>query len=240
MGPEREHARKLILPLGLLAAALLGFFAWSQYSARMEAERTLGLSASRIVSAHFSDAAALKVGGLQGQVLARGEDKGFLGLIPSEQVMKVPYSVDYFLDVSKLGSGSYRWDAKKSTLTIDVPDVVPGAPNIDEARSQSQQRGWFISRGAALNLARLASQRAAAQSRVEAAKPEHLNPARENARKVLAAMAIGPLRAAGLNDVRVAVSFPWEPKGGGTRLEQWDVSRSVEDVLKERKHVAAP
>ena len=230
----RLRRYRFALP-ALLIAALLGYFAWSQYSARVEAERTLGLAASRIVSAHFSNAAAVKVGTVQGQVLARGEDKGFLGLIPSEQTMKMPYSVDYFIDLSKLGPRSYRWSARSRTLTVDVPDVAPGAPNVDEAKSESQQRGWFISRGAALNLARVASQRAAAQSRVEAAKPEHLNAARENARKVVAEMAAGPLRAAGLDDVRVAVTFPWEPKGGGRPVEQWDVSRSVEDVLKERE-----
>ncbi len=153
--------------------------------------------------------------------------------------MTVPYSVDYFVDASKLGPRSYRWEPETKTLTIDIPDVTLGEPNIDEARGVSKQRGWFISRRAALELARQVAQRATLQSRTEAKKPEHLNPARENARNVMANIAAGPLKAAGVDDVRVAVSFPWEPKDYSQRVsEQWDVSRRVEDVLDERTKAA--
>ncbi len=236
MAVDGARRNRLILVSGLLMAAVLAIFSWSQYSARVEAERTLGLAASRIISAHFSSAAAVKVGSLQGRVQASSTDKGFLGLIPSQQTMTVPYSVDYFVDASKLGPGSYRWNPKTKILTIDAPDVTLGEPNIDEAKGVSQQGGWFISRRAALELARQVAQRATLQSRTEARKPEHLNRARESARRVMADMAAAPLKAAGVDDVRVAVSFPWEPKDLSQRVsEQWDVSRSVEDVLDDQR-----
>jgi hypothetical protein len=218
----------------LLALAALGFFAWTQYAARREAENKLGLAASRIVSVHFSDRADLKVGNVSGEVTARGTDKGFMGILSSETTAVLPYSVDYFMDLSALGARSYRWDKETRTLTIDAPDVTPGTPNIDEAKARVQQKGVFISRRASLDLARQVSQRAEAQSAQEAQKPEHMNKARENARAVLTRMAEGPLAAAGIEGVRVAVSFPWEPKSAGSDGEQMDRSRRVEDVLEER------
>jgi hypothetical protein len=222
------------LLLLLLAVALLGFFAWTQYSARREAENKLGLDASRIVSVQFTDRAQVKVGELAGQVTARGTDKGFMGMLSSETVAVLPYAVDYHVDVSGLAAGAYRWDRETRTLTIDVPDVTVGKPNIDEAEARVQQKGVFISRRASQELARQVSQRAEARSAQEAQKPEHLNKARENARAVLTNLAQGPLTAAGIDGVRVAVRFPWEPKGAGNDGEQMDRSRRVEDVLGER------
>jgi hypothetical protein len=65
------------LLLAVILAAL-ALFAWWQRSERMEAERRLGLDASRVVAESFSNAAQVKVGTLNGKVVARGEDRGFL------------------------------------------------------------------------------------------------------------------------------------------------------------------
>jgi hypothetical protein len=226
--------RKVLVALAAIVAAL-AVYAWSQYSARMEAERTLGLNAARVLSEHFSKAAALKVATLSGRVVAQGEDKGFLGLVPTEQRTATPFTVDYFVDLSRLGPSAYRWDPETRTMTIDIPDVTVGKPNIDEARARSEQEGLFISRRAALALAREASARATAASRTAAAKPEHLDRARANARTVVANLAAAPLAAAGLEDVRVAVSFPWEPKAGSADPAQMDRSRRIEEVLNDSK-----
>ncbi|HEY0028738.1 MAG TPA: DUF4230 domain-containing protein [Allosphingosinicella sp.] len=230
--------KKSNLVLLLMVIGALGYFAWTQYAARREAENKLGLDASRIVSAHFTNRAQLKVGELAGEVTVRGTDKGFLGVLSSETVAVLPFSVNYFMDVSRLGTGSYRWDGKTRTVTIDVPDVMPAKPNIDETAARVQQKGVFISRRASVDLARQVSQRAEARSMQEARRPEHLNKARENARAVLTRMASGPLAAAGIDDVRVAVSFPWEPKSATGNGEQMDRSRRIEDVLEERANQA--
>jgi hypothetical protein len=61
--------------------------------------------------------------------------------------------------------------------------------------------------------------------------------ARENARAAIAKMAQGPLNVAGRADVRVAVSFPGEPKDTlASPVERWDVSRSQEEVLEELRN----
>ena len=233
---EQRRMKKSLVIAVLAAVALLGLFAWSQYRARMEAERTLGLEASRVVAEHFSKAAAVKVGTLSGKTVAKGTDEGFLGLVKTEQTTTIPFTVDYFVDVTRVDQSSYRWNPETKTLTVDIPDVTVAKPNIDETAARSQQSGLYISRRASLDLARQTSQRAAARSKEAAQKPENMQKARDNAKTVVARMAQGPLAAAGLGEVRVEVSFPWEPKSASAvPAERWDQSRRMEDVLEERK-----
>jgi hypothetical protein len=227
--------RRTIILAALIVVAALGAFAWWQHSARQEAERQLGLDAARIVSARFEDRGDLRVASLRGTIVARGDDKGFMGIVPTQQTTQTPYSVDYFLDLRRITPGSYDWNGEARTLTIEVPDVTVAKPNIDETAAQSRQKGLFISRRAALELARQTSQRAAAKSVEQAQKPEYMAKARENAREEVIQMAQGPLQAAGMDDVRVAVRFPWEPKAGSGSSERWDQSRRVEEVLEERR-----
>lgn len=231
--------KKFPLIAVLLILAVTAYYAWSQRSARIEAEsaraqaeRTLGLDAARVLSAHFEDAAALKVGTLRGEIVVRAEDKGLMGIVPTEQTTRIPSTVDYFVDLSRMNPGAYRYSPQSRTLTIDIPDISVAPPNIDERRSRTTQKGVFISRRAALALAGKVSAYATDKSAQESRKRENMDKARANARNAIASLATGPLRAAGLGDVKVAVSFPWEPKG--TADERWDVSRPVEEVLRER------
>lgn len=232
---EHGRVKKNVLILVLALVALVGFVAWSQYSARMEAERTLGLDASRVVAEHFSKAAAVKVGTLTGKTVAKGTNEGFLGLVKSEQTTTIPFTVDYFVDVTRVDQSSYRWNPETKTLTVDIPDVTVAKPNIDETAARSKQSGLYISRQASMDLAKQTSRRAAARSQQAAQKPENMQKARENAKAVVARMAQGPLAAAGLGEVRVEVSFPWERKNADAPTQQWDQSRRMEDVLEERK-----
>jgi hypothetical protein len=55
--------------------------------------------------------------------------------------------------------------------------------------------------------------------------------AREMGRRALARLLAQPLAAAGQGDVRVVVTFP--PERAGQNREQWDVSRSPEQVMKD-------
>ncbi|MFN3389094.1 MAG: DUF4230 domain-containing protein [Allosphingosinicella sp.] len=223
-------------PLILLAVALaaIALFAWWQRSERLEAERRLGLDASRVVSESFSNAAEVKVGTLSGRIVAKGEDRGFLGLVPSEQTTQLPFSVDYFVDLDSIGQGDYRWDEATKTLSVAIPDVTVGRPNIDETAAQSRQKGIYISRSASQELARQTSRFANARAMRAAREPERLEQARANARTVVARMAQAPLQAAGLGEVQVAVRFPWETGDAGA-AERWDQSRRPEEVLEERR-----
>jgi hypothetical protein len=223
-------------PLIILGVALLALaaFAFWQRSERIEAEQRLGLAASRVVSESFSNAAQVKVGSLSGRIVARGEDRGFLGVVPSEQTTLLPFSVDYFIDLNLIGQGDYEWDQKTKTLTVAIPDVTVSKPNIDETAATSRQKGLYISRRASQELARQTSRFATARSMKTAREPQRLAQARANARTVVARMARGPLEAAGLGEVKVAVKFPWET-GDKASAERWDQSRRMEEVLEERR-----
>jgi len=228
--------KRIAIAAILAIIAALAIYALTQRSARVEAERDLGFEASRVLAERFSAAGDLRVATLKGRVLARGEDKGFLGVLPAEQRMTTPFSVDYFVDLSQLNARSYRWDRETRTMTIDIPDVTVAEPNVDESRASTQQKGLFISRRAAAEMAKEASTRAAAASKQAAQNPKHLEKARASARTAVANLAAAPLAAAGLRDVRVAVSFPWEPKAPSEYpAERWDQSRDPKAVLDERQ-----
>ncbi|HZG07840.1 MAG TPA: DUF4230 domain-containing protein [Allosphingosinicella sp.] len=222
----------------LLVAVVLGvlaLFAWWQRSERMEAERRLGLDASRVVAESFSNAAQVKVGTLSGRIVSRGEDRGFLGVVPSEQTSALPFSVDYFIDLNRIGQGDYRWDEATKTLNVAIPDVTVSKPNIDETAASSRQKGVYISRRAAQELAQQTSRHASARSMQAAREPQRLDQARANARTVVSRMAQPPLQAAGLGEVKVVVKFPWETGDKSTAGERWDQSRRPEEVLEERR-----
>lgn len=225
--------RKPLLWVILAVLAAIALFAWWQRAERLEAERRLGLDASRVVSESFSNAAEVKVGTLSGTIVARGEDRGFLGLVPSEQTTQLPFSVDYFVDLDRIGQSDYRWDEETKTLTVAIPDVTVGKPNIDETAANSRQKGVYISRRASEELARQTSRFANARSMRAARDPKRLEQARANAKTVVGRMAQAPLQAAGLGEVNVAVKFPWET-GDQAAAERWDQSRRPEEVLKER------
>lgn len=231
--PRRRRGVALLLLVALVLASA-GIYGWLQSRARAEAERRLGLDASRVVSELFSTQAALKVGTLNGRVVARSEDPGAIGWLRSEQTFAAPYAVDYFVDMRDVGPGAYHWNSATRTISVEVPDVAPAPPNIDEARAVVTQRGAIITRRAGLELARQASQRATGRAAETARKDEQLNRARENARVVIGRLAAGPLQAAKLGEVRVSVRFPWEPRRTPNAVERWDESRPVEDVLRER------
>ena len=224
----------LLAIVGLLVAAAL-FAGWQKWQ-RDEAERRLGLEASRVVSESFSNAAEVKVGTLSGRIVAKGEDRGFLGVVPSEQTTSLPFSVDYFVDLDRIGEGDYRWDEETRTLTVSIPDVTVGKPNIDETAASSRQKGIYISRRASQELARQTSRYANARSMAAARQARRLDQARANARAVVARMAKAPLEAAGLGEVQVTVRYPWENAEGSGSSERLDASRRIEDVLKERQN----
>jgi hypothetical protein len=226
-----QVAGALVL-LGLVVAALFaGKAAYDRYTDSYVVERTDdGRAVTQVVRATFSRAATLKVGSLTGQVQATASDARLGGMLKSDRVIKAPFSVDYFLDVSKLGAGDYRFDPATRTLVVDAPDVTVGRANIDEARrTLSETRGVFVTRGAMDSLSQRVSAAAQASADTEAAKPERLALARDNARRALGQLLRPPLAAAGIGDVRVLVSFPYERRDRSR--EDWDRSRTPEQVL---------
>jgi hypothetical protein len=224
-------------PLLLLALAALGGALWWQNKQaeerRVEEELAQAQGIVRVLSATFSNKAALKVGEVRGTLDVTTVDKGAVPFLRSSQKATIPYSVGYTLDLSGVGADDYRWDPATRNLTIRVPVVTPEPPNVDEAnRSIAGTSGLFVTRGASANLARRASQLATAKAGEVAAEPANLAAAQKNAEKVVADLARAPLDAAGLGPITVRVVTP---AAGVQDGERWDVSRSIEQVLADRQ-----
>ena len=213
-----------------IALGVVGWIAIERQQAAQEA-RSVGIEVSRTITASFAGMNALKVGTVSGDVLSSSNTTTFFGTLPVIQRSKAPYSVDYFVDLSKLSAANYRWNATTRTMSIDVPDVTMAAPNIDGAKAAIVQQGVYISRGAGITLQQQAAERANAAARKTAQDPKYIAQARANARAAIAKLASAPLEAAGLGTVQVAVRLPVDPKPETVAQEDWDRSTPVGEIL---------
>jgi hypothetical protein len=230
--PKRAFPSATLFAL-LALAVIAGLFLWNRAEQRQRAEelaQAQGLV--KVLSATFHKQSALKVGEVEGAFDVTSIDPGTFPILRSAQKVKLPYSIDYTVDLSGMGPDRYRWDKDSRTLVVDAPDVVVGRPNIDEARRKTlATQGLFVTRGAADNLSRRAAVQANRAANAEAAKPEHLNKARDNARAAIADMLETPLELSGMGNVTVVVRFPQD---GRRDSERWDVSPSIAEVLAAR------
>ena len=222
--------------LVLIALAVGGWVLWQRYEEKytVTTEPDSGQAVTRIITARLSGASALKVASLSGTLQATASDVRGFGWLRTDQVVKMPYSVDYFVDLGGIGDGQLSWSADTRTLVVDAPDVTVAKPNIDEAgRTLSETHGMIVTRDAAAALAQRVSAVAQARAEREARSPERLAQARELARAGLARVLAAPLAAAGEGDVRVVVTFPAERavRNG----ERWDVSTPPAEVLGNRR-----
>ena len=216
----------------LLVIAAAGVFLWDRYSEQHAVTTPEGGGAplTQIITARLAGTSALKVAELSGTVQSTASDIRGLGWLRSDQVVKMPYSVGYFVDVGRLRAQDLQWDADARTLIVDAPDVTMARPNTDEGRrTLVRTTGLFVTRGAAEELARRTSLHATAAAAREASSPERLAQAREHARTAIADLLARPLAAAGFGNARVVVTFP--PERAARRTERWDTTRAVDEVL---------
>jgi hypothetical protein len=225
---DRRWLIAVLLALAAVAALLL-----YQREQKKQEEYQTSLGLARVLSATFEKQSKLNVGEVKGALDVTTVDPGMFQFLRSAQKVTLPYSIGYQLDLSGLDASDYRWDAKRRTLRVEIPDVVPTKPNIDETQRRTlATAGVFVTREAFDNLNRRAAVLATRTANAEARKPEHLGAARTNARKAVAGLLEAPLTVAGLGDVTVEVAFPFDGAGTG---EQWDVSPSIAEVLAEHR-----
>lgn len=220
-----------IAAVAVIAAAAIAFAGWRWWNERytVAVQEDSGAAVTEVVAATLRSASALKVATLSGTVQSSAADTRLGGLLSSDQVMKAPFTVDYFVNVRRLDASDLHWNRATRTLAIDAPDVTAAAPNVDAAhRYLVRTRGLLVTRGAAEELSRKVALGAARAATAEAAKPERRAQARESARRALDRLLAAPLAAAGLDVARVEVRFPDER---GRSTERWDMSRAPADVL---------
>ena len=181
-----------------------------------------GVAVTKVIAAKIAGVSSLKVSELSGTVQSTAQDVRGFGLLKSDQVVKMPFSVDYFVDVGGLGEGDLEWNEATRTLIVNAPDVKPGKPNVDESRRTLGEE-----------LSRRVSARAQSSAQREAQAPERMAQAREYGRGALTKLMAAPLAAAGYGDARVIVTFP--PERAGRNRERWDVTTPVNEVLANRQ-----
>jgi hypothetical protein len=219
----------------VLLALLLALPFCRQQDRADTAERDAGLAAARTLTEVFERSRALEVARLSGVAAARSEADGCMGLCTPTQSTRAPYEVLYTVDLKGLTPAAYRWNAEQLVMTVRIPEVMPGKPNVDMSRAQIKQSGAWISRKAGVELQRKAAGYLRTATDAAAKKPDHMASAQASARDAVQALVAAPLRAAGLTDVRVVVQLPGEARPAALDREQWDESRPLAEVLQDRR-----
>jgi hypothetical protein len=231
---RRSEPWRLIVAIALLLAVVGGLlYAWQDYRDRAVVTKPVeapdGPAVTQIVTARMAGMGQLRVARLSGIVQAAATDTRWGGLLKSGRVAKMPYSVDYTVDLSLLSTRDLQWNEAERTLIVDAPDIVADRANVDEGQAVVVERsGTFVTRGAGEALGTRVSRAADRAAVREATSPERLAQARELARGAIARTLAAPLNAAGQPDARVVVTFPAERGRSGAR---WDQSRTPAEVL---------
>lgn len=232
---SRSGIRLLVAAAIALTLGLAGYLAYQRYTERyVVTQEEDGTAVTRLIAARLSGASSLKVAELSGTIQSSASDVRGFGWLRSDQVVKMPFAVDYFVDVSRIGADDIEWIPLSRTLVVNAPDVTVANPNVDEGRrTLVRTQGMFVTREAAEELSRRTSQGAATKARAEASSPERLAQAREKARAALATLMATPLDTLGHEGARVLVTFPAERSANGG--ERWDVTAPVDEVLANRR-----
>lgn len=231
----KRYAGPVAAALVLLFAAGAMWLGWQRYDRDyVVAVEEDGSAVTKVIAAKIAGVSSLKVSELNGTIQSSAQDVRGFGLLKSDQVVKMPFSVDYFVDVSGLDAGDLEWNEQTRTLIVNAPDVMPGKPNVDESRrTLVQTNGLFVTRQASEALSRRVSAHAQSRALATARSPERMAQARDYGRAAIGKLMTAPLNAAGYGDARVIVTFPPERKG--RNREQWDVTTPINEVLANRQ-----
>ena len=230
----RRYAAPIGLALLVLAIGAAMLVGWQRYNRDyVVTVEDDGSAVTKVIAERISGVSSLKVSELSGTIQSTAQDIRGFGLLKSDQVVKMPYSVDYFVDMSGLGASDLEWNPQTRTLIVNAPDAKPARPNVDESRrTLVRTNGIFVTRQASEELSRRASAHAQATAEKSSRSPERMAQAREYARTAIAKLMTAPLAAAGYGEARVLVTFP--PERRADNRDEWDVTTPVNQVLAEK------
>ncbi|MBC9033676.1 DUF4230 domain-containing protein [Sphingomonas sp. JC676] len=153
--------------------------------------------------------------------------------LSAEKTMIMPGMVRYEVDLAKLQQKNVVWDAANKRLTVTLPPIEIVGPDVDINAIREYSGGGILMRLTNAEDQLDAANRKAGQAELvrQAREEMPMRLAREATRRAVEHSFAMPLKAAGL-EAQVAVYFPDEP--GARDREQWDRSRSVQEVLGNR------
>ncbi|UUL83860.1 DUF4230 domain-containing protein [Sphingomonas qomolangmaensis] len=192
-----------------------------------------GKSVTTIVAVKLASTSELIVSRLTGKIRITSSADRLWGWMRSSMTASMPLSVAYTVPLAKVRGSDFAWDAKRRLLLIDVPDIVVGDPNIDETKiTIENEEGVIVSRSQSNEMRQKISIAAQKRAGDEARSADRMKKVRDRARVELERLFSAPVKSAGYLDVTVQVRFPSDPEFDG---ERWDVSKSVEEVLANRR-----
>jgi hypothetical protein len=203
----QAQARSAALPwlLFILAVVLAGWLAWKMLGPDYNSGDPLATS---LVA--FEKQNKLTVFSAELAPVVASQDSRLFGAIKSRQVAVIPARVDYTLDLSSMNRNRLGWVAESKTLSVLLPPLTIGKPNLDEARAQYLREGIWISRDTQDSLTRKNTRLAESQAMKQAANPVLVNLAKGAAKDAIRQNLAIPLEVAGFGDVTVNVRFDGE------------------------------
>ncbi|TCD04140.1 DUF4230 domain-containing protein [Erythrobacteraceae bacterium CFH 75059] len=210
---ERPLARVQAAPW-LLVIVLLAAVAWLTWRAFFHQQEGDPVGSAMLA---FERQNALTVLSSRFEVVAESENtQRVLGVpvLQSRQATIVPATVEYRLDLSGMGRDDFTWDPAAQRLTVTLPPLQTTRPNIDESAARVFTEGAFVTREAAVALARNNSVQAERKASEFARNPEVLGLARQAAAQAVRQNLAIPLQVAGYTDATVEVRFAGDPAPG--------------------------
>lgn len=186
----------------LLFILALALAAWLAYEAFRPEDKGSPLGTTLTA---FEKQNRLTVFSAQLAPVVSAEDSRLLGLVNSRQIAIIPARVDYTLDLSQMDRSRLDWNEDTHVLTVRLPAIRAGKPNLDEARAQYLREGIWISRDAQDSLSRKNTQLAEKLALEQAVTPVLMGLARSAAKDAIRQNLSIPLEVAGFRDVTVNV-----------------------------------
>ena len=134
-------------------------------------------------------------------------DSRVMGLLQSQQTAIIPGQVEYYVDLSKLTRDNVTWNAETQNMTITLPPLMIGAPNLSENRAQYYRKGILITDKASDALYRGNSQAAMDEARNQANNPFLVRLASTAAKEAVGQNLTVPFKVAGFENIKVDVQF---------------------------------
>lgn len=208
VAPAGPLARASTLPwlLFLVALAALAWLAWHVYGPNGRQDPS-GIGAVALEKQN-----RLVVLKARLSTVTVTTDKRWFGLLKSVQIAVIPATVDYSLDLSKVGKDRLTWSAKNNTLNVQLPSVQVGRPNLDVERARYFREGTWITGDAQEELYKKNAEAARRQAIDAAGSSAYVTFAQSAAKDAVRQNLAIPLQVAGFGDVKVAVRFDGETK----------------------------
>ncbi|GGB27539.1 hypothetical protein GCM10011380_16520 [Sphingomonas metalli] len=212
----------------LLLAVLLGLWGVQRYVASRLAPDPTTIASASLQGLREQNRLSAFAARYVAVVTSRQTQLGF----STQKTLIMPGSVRYEVDLGKLTPRDVAWDAGSRTLSVRLPPVTVDGPQVDLAAIREYGSGGVLSTFTDAEKALDEANRRAGSAELlrQAREPTAIRLARDATRRAIESNFALPLRAAGV-DARVIVKFADEPVAND---EQWDVSRSIEDVLGNR------